>query len=152
LGLAQAAHLERFGWRLVPADSPEPIRKVAVVVLNWNGRDDTLGCLASLGRSRWSDLEVIVSDNGSVDGSLEAISAAHPTVRIVANERNLGFAAGNNTGIERALDSEADAVFVLNNDTEVPPETIETLVAARYRGTKIPNPWTQRTTTTRTKG
>lgn len=114
----------------MPEYSPQPIRKVAVVILNWNGRDDTLDCLASLQRSRWSDLAVVVSDNGSSDGSRDAIAAAHPTVRFIPNGRNVGFAAGNNAGIEHALGLGADAVFVLNNDTVVPPETIAALVAA----------------------
>lgn len=106
------------------------IRSVAVVVLTWNGREDTLGCIASLSNSDYSPLGVIVVDNGSVDDTLDAVATALPSAELIANGRNLGFAAGNNVGIKRALADGADAVFVLNNDTIVPPGVITTLVDA----------------------
>src|SRR3954470_19264683 len=95
-------------------------RHVAIVVLSLNGREDTLACLASLRDVRWSGpLTVLVVDNGSDDGTSEAIAARSPEVVVVRSERNLGFAGGNNLGIRRALDLGADDVLLLNNDTEV---------------------------------
>ena len=99
------------------------------MVLTWNGRADTLACLASLARSDWPALDVIVADNGSDDGTVAAVKAGFPEVRIVENGANLGFAAGNNAGISEALRAGADAVFVLNNDTEVPSDAVSRLVS-----------------------
>lgn len=104
--------------------------RVAVVVLTWNGREDTLACLRSLQHARWDDLDVVVVDNGSADGTEEAVKAAFPEVVTIQNHANLGFAGGNNVGIDRALDRGAEAVLVLNNDTVVSPDAISALVAA----------------------
>ena len=99
-------------------------------MLTWNGLEDTLACLASLEASTWPELEVIVVDNGSVDGTGSAIRSQYPAVVLVQNGRNLGFAAGNNVGIRVALTHETDAVLVLNNDTIVPVDAVERLVGA----------------------
>lgn len=93
--------------------------RVAAVVLSWNGRDDTLACLDSLVRVSYEPLDVIVVDNGSVDGSAEAVASAFPDAELVRNERNLGFAGGMNAGAERAAALGADYVLLLNNDTVV---------------------------------
>ena len=102
--------------------------RVAVVVLNWNGREDTLACLASLSTVRDGSLTLIVVDNASSDGTIEAIRARFPEVVVCENDENLGFAGGMNVGIERALLLDADYVFVLNNDATVSPDTISRLV------------------------
>lgn len=102
---------------------------VHVVVLNWNGAPDTLACLDSLSRQTHPHLRLIVVDNGSTDNSAAAIkawSADHPSVRLELVEAgtNLGFAAGANLGIRRAIDAGAELVLVLNNDTLVAPDAI----------------------------
>lgn len=106
-----------------------PIRRVAVVVLCWNGVQDTLPCLRSLLRSDWPSLDVIVVDNGSTDGTLGAVRAEQNVI-VIENGRNLGFAEGNNVGIARAMELGADAVFVLNNDTLVDSRAVRRLVEA----------------------
>ena len=103
---------------------------VVCVVLSWNRRDDTLTCLAALGHSTYPSLRVVLVDNGSGDGTVDAVRAAYPAVEIIANEANLGFAGGNNVGLRRALELGADHALVLNNDVEVEPETVSALVAA----------------------
>jgi hypothetical protein len=103
----------------MPERSPAAL--VAVVVLNWNGREDTLACLRSLARVEAPALLPIVVDNGSSDGSAEAVAAGFPQVELIRNDANLGFAEGNNVGIERALELGATHVLVLNNDVEVDP-------------------------------
>jgi len=103
---------------------------IAVVILSWNGRDDTLACLRSLPRDSQPGLRRIVVDNGSSDGTVQALREQHPDVMVIETGRNLGFAGGNNAGIERALADGADAVLVLNNDTEVETGAIERLTAA----------------------
>ena len=100
----------------------------AVCVLNWNGREDTLRCLASLGAAR-----VVVADNGSSDGSVGAIRAAFPDVELVENGANLGFSGGNNAAIRRALEGGADWVVLLNNDAEAEPGMLAALEAAAAR-------------------
>ena len=94
--------------------------RVVAVVLAWNGREDTLACLGSL---EGEDVEVIVVDNASQDGTADAVTGAE----VVRNERNLGYAGGMNVGIRRALELGADAVLLLNNDVEVEPGAIAAL-------------------------
>lgn len=104
--------------------------RVTVVVLNWNGREDTLRCLGSLQGVQYPDRSVVVVDNGSRDGSVAAIRSAHPAVTLIEAGANLGFAAGNNLGIEVGLARGADFVLLLNNDTVVAPDVLAWLVAA----------------------
>jgi GT2 family glycosyltransferase len=76
---------------------------VSVIILNWNGVKFIQKCLDSVLASDYSNLEVIVSDNGSVDGSEELIRRDYPQVILIENKRNLGFCEGNNIAIGRAL-------------------------------------------------
>jgi GT2 family glycosyltransferase len=101
---------------------------VAVVILSWNGREDTLACLASVARADAPGLTTIVADNGSTDGTVEAVADRFPDVELIQNGANLGFAGGNNAGIRRALELGVEYVLVLNNDTEVDPGFIGALV------------------------
>jgi GT2 family glycosyltransferase len=105
--------------------SEEPV--VGVVVLTWNGREDTLACLGSLAATTGATLRVIVVDNGSSDGTASAVRAGFPDVELVRSEQNLGFAGGNNLGIRRALELGVEHVLVLNNDTEVEPGAVAAL-------------------------
>ena len=81
--------------------------QISIVILNWNGRDDTLACLDSVFRIEYPSFDVIVADNGSVDGSVSAVRAQFPSVHIIENKANLGFAGGNNPAIFHALTSGA---------------------------------------------
>ena len=103
--------------------------RVAVILLNWNQPEFTLACLQSLKRVDYPAYDVVVVDNGSVDGSPAVIREAFPAITLIENSRNLGFAAGNNVGIRYALDHGADYVLLLNNDTEVSPDLLRRLVA-----------------------
>jgi GT2 family glycosyltransferase len=94
--------------------------KVAVIVLNWNGKALTLDCVRSLLEVRTPHVEIVVVDNASIDGSAEALRDAFgDRVTLIVNDKNLGFAEGNNVGIRYALDRGADFVMLLNNDTVV---------------------------------
>ncbi len=105
--------------------------RVAIVVLTWNGRNLTMECLASLASLEYANAEVIVVDNGSSDGTADAVRAAYgDRVTIIENAANLGFAGGNNVGIRRALEKGADCVLLLNNDTVVDPALVGRLVDA----------------------
>jgi GT2 family glycosyltransferase len=111
----------------------EAFPNVVTVVLTWNGRDDTLACLRSLAGLDWPNHSTIVVDNGSSDGTVAAVEAAHPDVTTIATGRNLGFAAGNNVGLRAALAAGADYVLLLNNDTLVAPETLTKLIEEAER-------------------
>jgi GT2 family glycosyltransferase len=103
---------------------------VSVVVLTWNQCDLTLECLESLGGSDFPNYEIIVVDNASTDGTSEIVGAQFPMVKQIRNERNLGYAEGNNVGIRQALANGADYVMLLNNDTVVHPRMLSALVWA----------------------
>lgn len=111
-----------------------------IVILNWNGREDTLALLRSLERADCSDATTLVVDNGSHDGSVAAVRQAHPRVQILENGANLGYAAGNNRGIELALECGADVIAVLNNDTTVDATFWSPLVGAARQGNAAISP------------
>jgi GT2 family glycosyltransferase len=99
------------------------------VVLNWNGREDTLRCLASLEQVE-GDLGVICVDNGSHDGIGQAVRERFPSVTMIEAGANLGYSAGNNLGIREALASGAEWVMLVNNDATVAPDVIDGFTAA----------------------
>jgi len=104
--------------------------RVVIIVLNWNGLSDTLECLESLAGLDYPAYEVVVVDNGSTDGSLDAIRERFTGVTLVENGENLGFTGGNNVGLRRALEQGADYALLLNNDTAVAPDFVRLLVRA----------------------
>jgi len=103
------------------------MRPIAVV-LSWNGREDTLAALESL-----AGIETICVDNGSTDGSADAVAERFPEVELIRTGVNLGFAAGNNVGIRRALERGADWVVLVNNDAVADAGLGEALGAAAAR-------------------
>ncbi|ADU67184.1 glycosyl transferase family 2 [Desulfurispirillum indicum S5] len=105
--------------------------RVSVVIVNWNGRHHLEACLGSLFQQTMAGYEVILVDNGSHDGSAAYVAASFPQVRLVNLAENMGFATGNNRGIEQAC---GEYIVTLNNDTRVAPDWLETLVdvADRY--------------------
>jgi len=111
----------------IPTLMPQPL--VYVVILNWNLKDDTAECVASVLRSDYSNYRVLVVDNGSSDGSEEYLRRAFPSSEFIANAVNLGFAAGNNIGIRYAVANGTDYVFLLNNDTAVDAAMLGQLVS-----------------------
>ena len=102
--------------------------KVAIIILNWNRKDDTLACLRSLDRVAYEEREILVVDNHSTDGSVDAFRENYPGIEIIENDKNLGYAAGNNVGIRRAMENAADVILLLNNDTEVEPGFLGAMV------------------------
>lgn len=104
--------------------------KVQAVVLNWNGGELNLDCVASLLEQGLAPADVIFVDNASSDGSLELVRERHPDLVVLVNEANLGFGHGVNRGIEHALAAGADAVLLVNNDVVLPAGCADTLVEA----------------------
>lgn len=118
--------------------SPKP--HVAIVILNWNGLRDTLECLESVVRVNYPALSVILVDNGSTDGSGDALArweSNRVRATLIRNARNVGFTGGCNAGIRRALSDGADYVLLLNNDTVVTPDFLTPLVKTAERDERI---------------
>lgn len=113
--------------------------KISIVVLNWNGKQDTLDCMASLKEIDYSNYEVLIADNASTDGSENAIREAYPAHPFIQNGANVGFAGGNNPAIKLSLERGAELVLLLNNDTTVDPGVLKAMVRAaeKYPGTGI---------------
>ena len=89
---------------------------VSVIVLNYNGKENTLKLLHSLQKTIYPNYEIIVVDNGSTDGSVEAIRKKDCSIVIVENTKNLGYSGGMNAGIRN---SRGEHVVLLNNDMVV---------------------------------
>lgn len=112
----------------------EPLKKVAVIVVNWERPADTLECLESVIHSDLEGLNIriILVDNGSRDDSIPRIAARFPTITIVPLPRNLGFAGGFNAGINRGLDTDNELFLILNNDTTLQKDAIKLLCSAAW--------------------
>lgn len=95
------------------------------IVLSWNGREDTLRCLESLSRIQRPDLGIICVDNGSVDGSAQAVRDQFPHVMVIEAGVNLGYAGGNNLGLRYALETGARWMVLVNNDATVASDVID---------------------------
>jgi len=104
---------------------------VAVIVLNWNGGDDTLRCLECVAaQDHPGPVSVFLVDNGSTDGSTDRVAGRFRDVEIVRNDQNLGYCEGNNRGLARAIDAGAAYSLLLNSDAFLEPGAVRELVAA----------------------
>jgi GT2 family glycosyltransferase len=101
---------------------------VAAIILNWNGMPLLLSCLGRILASDYPNLVVFLVDNGSTDGSVEEVRACFPKVGLLETGGNLGYSAGNNLGLRKALDIGARYILLLNNDTEIAQDMISSLV------------------------
>ena len=103
-------------------DSESPL--ISVVVLNWNGGRIVEKCLMSLRDQSYYPLEIIVVDNASTDKSVDLIKIRFPEVKLIVNDKNLGFGGGNNVGIRA---SHGKYIMILNNDARLDPDCIKEL-------------------------
>lgn len=113
---------------------PEEAPQLSVIVCSLNGERVLPTCLRSLKASRGIAFEVIVVDNGSSDSTPRLVARDFPEVRLVRAGRNLGFAGGNNLGIQAAR---GRILLLLNDDTEVPPDCLALLAGAFGRDARI---------------
>lgn len=117
--------------------------RICIIILNWNGKNDTIECLNSLHQCTYPKFTTIIIDNGSTDGSIQAIRAVRPHIPIFETKENLGFAGGNNIGIKWALTKPFDWILLLNNDTIVAPNFLDAFIqtaketSAQILGAKI---------------
>ena len=103
---------------------------VLIVILNWNGLADTLECVSSLNGLMYENKSIIVVDNGSGNDEATRIASALPSITVIRNDENRGYAGGNNVGICHALARGAEYIWLLNNDTTVAPTCLTELVNA----------------------
>jgi GT2 family glycosyltransferase len=109
---------------------------VCIIILNWNGWQDTIRCLESVFCVHYPDIKVITCDNNSHDGSFEQIKTWVDTLTgektnkftLIRTESNLGYSGGNNVGLRHALTQEIDLFMLLNNDTVVSEDFLLPLV------------------------
>jgi N-acetylglucosaminyl-diphospho-decaprenol L-rhamnosyltransferase len=99
---------------------------ISIIILNWNTRDLLSDCLNSIAQTASDlDIEIVVVDNASTDGSQAMIRRRFPHVRLIANTENVGFARANNQGVEA---SNSRYALLLNSDTLVIPGALQALV------------------------
>jgi len=110
--------------------------KTMVVIPNWNGQEWIQECLDSL-LLQTVKSSIVVVDNGSVDNSTQIIEENYPTVHLIKLPRNTGFAGGVNVGIKYALNNEADAVALFNNDAIADRNWLKKLVESLKSNPKI---------------
>ena len=117
----------------------KPFPSVCVVILNYNGRQITLNCVESVLKLDYPNFSVIVVDNASADDSVARFKEAFtdPRIEILVNDKNEGYAGGNNRGVAKALAAGADYIFILNNDTIVEPGCLTPLVEAMEGDRKV---------------
>lgn len=111
--------------------------KVVICVLNWNGEKYISSCLDSIKKliHTGCDLDVVVIDNDSSDGSVRLIQSLYPQFTFIRHPVNLGYAQGNNTGLRFGLEHGANFVWVVNPDVQVEPNSLQHLLegASKYR-------------------
>ena len=100
--------------------------RVAIILLNFNGREDLQRYLPSVLDLEYPNYETIVVDNNSSDGSVEFLQSEFPEVDVIVNDENVGFSRGNNIGADVATD--ADYLWFMNTDVKVEPESLSLLI------------------------
>jgi GT2 family glycosyltransferase len=101
---------------------------VVMIVVSWNGLQDTLHCLTALRRLTYAERRVVLIDNGSQDGTVAAVRRHFPEVHVIANPTNQGYVAANNQGIAWGLAQGARWILMLNNDVIVKPGALAEMV------------------------
>lgn len=106
---------------------------VYIILVNYNNYQDTIECVCSLQKIKYSNYKIVIVDNNSKDGSIEVLRDNFKKCIIIDTNSNLGFAGGNNLAIRYALENNADYVLLLNNDTVVEKSFLEKLVEVGER-------------------
>lgn len=109
--------------------------KIGIVIVNYNGAVYQNDCMHTIFASSYQDFEVIVVDSGSHDNSLEMLQKEYPQVTVLPQNENVGVAVGNNIGIKYAIQHGMEYTLLMNNDVEIDPKVIETLLAKASKDT-----------------
>lgn len=102
--------------------------KVTIIVLNWNGKHDTIECIQSLQKLDYQNYDIVIVDNASTDNSVADIEKIFSGITFIKNDKNLGFTGGFNVGIQYAISQNSDYILCLNNDTILDKDCITELV------------------------
>ncbi|NQV38836.1 MAG: glycosyltransferase family 2 protein [Candidatus Marinimicrobia bacterium] len=102
--------------------------KISIIVLNWNNWPDTIACVESIEKNVYENYNIIIVDNNSEDSSEKILRQKYPDKIFIQSGDNLGYAGGNNIGIEKALSLKSDYILLLNNDTIVRHDFLQPLV------------------------
>lgn len=111
--------------------------KISIIILNWNGANDTIECINSLKNIYYDNYNIIVVDNGSEEVDYLLLQQKTPATKIIRSGKNSGFTGGNNIGIRYALESKTDYLLLLNNDTIVEPDFIQPLLRVFVEEKKV---------------
>jgi len=101
---------------------------LTIILVNWNGSDDTINCLTSVHQSPYKNFNIIVVDNGSTKEEIIKLKESNLDFQLIETGENLGYTGGNNVGISKFLEMDTDQVLLLNNDTFVEPSALQNLV------------------------
>ena len=104
---------------------------IKILILNWNGKYLLKPCLDSVLAIDYPNYSVVVIDNGSSDGSREMLKENYPSVEILALDQNYGFAGGYNRCFAKLTDDASDFILLLNNDTEVDSDILNSFIQAK---------------------
>lgn len=99
--------------------------KIAIIVINWNGFDDTVECLKSLKKLDYNNFKIVLVDNNSKNNQGSKLKEIFPDIHLIKNKINRGFTGGNNDGIKWAQENGFEYVWLLNNDTVVERESLK---------------------------
>jgi len=103
-----------------------------IIIINYNGYNDTIECLNSIKDSNTKDYEIVLIDNNSTDNSVQVlqewVDSSHQNIKFIKSLKNGGFSYGNNLGINYALSQNSDNIILLNNDTIIDKDAINNLV------------------------
>jgi len=106
------------------------MKKVAVIILDYKNKTDTLVCIASIGKLLLNDiaLSIVLVNNDTANTYTKDMFPSSFPLKLINNSTNTGYAGGNNTGIEYALSEEVEYILIINNDTIVDPSLITQLL------------------------
>lgn len=102
---------------------------IYIILVNYKSTEDTIECINSLQKVTYKNFKIVVIENGSQDDSYERLLELFPQNIIIKSNENLGFAGGNNIGIDYALKNDGEYILLLNNDTIVKSDFLENMLA-----------------------
>jgi len=118
-------NINTLPWLPSP-DNTASNMKISIIIVSWNVRRELLECLRSIEENRpFHSFEIIIIDNASTDGTVDAIKRDFPEVKLIINTENRGFAVANNQGVEKA---QGEYILFLNPDTIVHPHSLDGLI------------------------
>jgi len=109
---------------------------VYILILHWRGLEHTKNCLSSLKNLDYPNYKILLVDNGSENAEGASLASSFPEIETLLLDKNYGFSGGCNKGIDYCIDKKTDYIWLLNNDTIVPKETLSLLVQALLNDTK----------------